>query len=523
MLSVSALSQNGLVYDDRTGLWHLFAQYNPNDESGSADQSWLHAVSSDLLLWERWPVAILWGNGTDIWSGSAVLDYNTSGLCTVPGEACMIAVYCSHGHTSGTLTISIASSTDSDYRAPFAKYSGNPVIDPISDGVRDPAAFWYSADDGMRHAGPRYDGDRSGYWVVVVSSGSLLQFWRSHDLIHWNFTSAFDPGPSGYWDCPDFYSIREQASGDVYWVLSGSLSGTQPGGYWVGQWDGARFASGQAGPEWIPQDYGVDSYAAITYNNAPNNRRVGLAWLDQWGYSTAVPTAPWRGGATIPRDLTLHQHRTANGSLVLRLHQLPCPELLSHRAKHYHLSAPARLQVGANTSVVRDVVGFPGGSVYEINALLNFSSCSSLPCTAVFLLRFDSFTGQAMQLSITVPAGEWPLVLSMNRSYSGYQDIGGIYNNVASTALPAVSETLDRARAIDVRILLDMTAVEVFLLDGLVAASYQFFPLPDRLNFGCELRALQGTVDVVALDIFTYKESPVVPAPPTSETRIATE
>ena len=510
--TVLSLSQNGLVYDNRTQLWHLFAQYNPNDESGSTDQSWIHAVSADLITWDRWDVAILWGNGTEIWSGSAVLDYNTSGLCTVQGQACMVAVYCSHNQQSGGQSISLASSTDAEYRAPFQKYPDNPVIDIGSSAFRDPAAFWYSTTDNGRYAGPRYYGDVDGYWVVVIthSDMSMMEFWRSADLIHWSHISSFNTGNQGNWDCPDFFPIREQSTGKVYWVLTGSYSGT-PGGYWVGEWDGSNFTTPQAGTEWQLQDYGVDSYAWISYNNAPNNRRVSVAWLMPWSYAGSVPTAPWRGGSSIPRDLTLHQHRTANGSLTFLLHQLPAIELASHRNKHYHLDSPVRVTTNQTKSLVHDILGFAGGSVYEINAVLNFSSCSTPPCTAVFLLRYDSFTGQAMQIGVTIPTDDGPFVHFMNRSYSGYQTIDDPYNAYWAPALPAVEATLDRSLAIEVRILVDVTAVEVFLQRGVVAASYQFFPLPDRFNYGCELVVSDGEVVVTELDIFTFVESPAPP------------
>ena len=504
--------QNGLIYDSRTQLWHLFAQYNPVDESGSTDQSWLHAVSSDLITWERWDVAIMWGNGTEIWSGSAVLDYNTSGLCTVAGEPCMVAVYCSHNQSSGGQSISIAVSTDADYRAPFHKYDANPVIDIGSSAFRDPAAFWYSTADHSRHAGPRYTGDVDGYWVVVIthSDVSMMEFWTSANLREWTQMSSFNTGNQGNWDCPDFFPIREQSTGEEYWVLTGSYSGT-PGGYWVGKWDGMTFTTPQAGTDWTLQDYGVDSYAWITYNNAPNNRRVSVAWLMAWNYAGSVPTAPWRGGGTIPRDLTLHQHRTTNGSITFLLHQLPVRELVDHRDDQYHLYSPVRVTTNQSKSVVKDILGFAGGSVYEINAVLNFSSCTSPPCTAVFLLRYDSFTGQAMQIGITLPAGDGPFVHFMNRSYSGYQTIDEPYNDYWSPPLPAVEATTDRSLAIDVRILLDVTAVEVFVQRGVVAASYQFFPLADRFNYGCELIVTEGEVVVSELDIFTFIESPAMP------------
>ena len=503
--------QNGLVYDNRTGLWHLFAQYNPNSEDGSDYQSWAHAVSSDLVVWQHWPVALLYGDGLDIWSGSAVLDYNSSGLCTVPGQPCMVAVYCSQNRATGNQSISIASSTDASYAAPFAKYGV--VIDIHSSNFRDPAAFWYSTADGGRHAGPRYEGDADGYWLVVITHSDVheMEFWRSADLIRWSLLSSFHTGERGNWDCPDFFPIREQSTGELRWVLTGSYSGT-PGGYWVGHFDGRNFTTEQR--EWQLQDFGVDNYAFITYNDAPDDRRVSVAWLMAWDYSGRVPTAPWRGAGTIPRDLTLHAHNSANNSTVYLLHQLPVKELDAHTAHTYSLREPAVLTANSSGTFVRDRLKFAGGVTYEVNAVLNFSRCAVLKvdCTAVFLLRLDAATGQAMRIGVTVPIRAGPLVHFMNRSHSGVQSISDSYNAYWQPALPRIQALTDRSLPVEVRLLVDASAVEVFLQRGVVAASYQFFPLPDRDNYACELQVQQGEVVVASMSVHTFWQSP---APPT--------
>ena len=491
---------NGLIYDNRTRQWHLFAQYNPYSSAGSNNQSWAHAVSTDLIHWQQLPVAILVEDGIEIWSGSAVLDHNSSGLCTVPGQPCLVAVYCGHHVSTGVQDINVASSTNAALTA-YRKYPGNPVIDVHSTAFRDPAAFFFSTN--QRTATP-HSPNAAGHWLVVITHSDVhrLEVWQSPDLLSWKLASAFVTGTEGNWDCPSLFPLMLEGTTEQWWVMGGSYSGT-PGGYWVGTFDGTTFDS-STGTAWRLIDYGQDSYAWITYNDAPRGRRVMLSWLSKWDYASSTPTSPWRGAATIPRDLTLHRHHTANGSTVFLIHANPSPELYANRRKRYTLPEAVLLRPNATRSVVRDVMGFAGGSVYEVLAVVN-ATCAQPPCTIEFLLRVDAVTGQAMRLGLTLGGPGQAISHFMDRSNSGVQSVGDPYNAVWRPTLPAVGATTDRSLPIQVRLLLDGSCLEMFLQDGLVAASYQFFPLPARPNFGLEVNVTRGEFTLSAMDIWSYE------------------
>ncbi|HEY3741891.1 MAG TPA: levanase, partial [Bryobacteraceae bacterium] len=97
---------NGLVY--YKGEYHIFYQHNPfGDKWGH--MSWGHAVSRDLVHWQHLPVALAEENGVMIFSGSVVVDPNTSGLC-VGSPDCMVAIYT--GHTATNQSQHIAVSND---------------------------------------------------------------------------------------------------------------------------------------------------------------------------------------------------------------------------------------------------------------------------------------------------------------------------------------------------------------------------------------------------------------------------
>jgi fructan beta-fructosidase len=70
----------------------------------------------------------------------------------------------------------------------------------------------------------------------------------------------------------------------------------------VGNFDGKNFSSQQAKTHWV--DYGTDNYAGVTWSNV-DNRAIAIGWMSNWQYAEKVPTQPWRGAHTFPRELKL--------------------------------------------------------------------------------------------------------------------------------------------------------------------------------------------------------------------------
>lgn len=63
---------------------------------------------------------------------------------------------------------------------------------------------------------------------------------------------------------------------------------------------------------WV--DHGADYYAALTFENVPDGRRIAVAWMNNWLYAAATPTDGWRGAMSLPRELAL---RTVDGEVRL--------------------------------------------------------------------------------------------------------------------------------------------------------------------------------------------------------------
>lgn len=301
---------NGMFYKD--GVWHLYFQYNPYGSQWE-NMTWGHSTSTDLIHWtfQGAPIeADAWGT---IFSGSAVVDHNnTSGF----GKGAVVAMYTSAGENQ---TQSIAYSNDNGQT--FTKYDRNPVLTSNTPDYRDPHVFWN--EDIKR-------------WNMIMAEGQHMDIYSSADLKEWKLESQFGAeygNHGGVWECPDLMKMKVRGTDQYKWML---LCNINPGGpfggsatqYFVGQFDGHKFTC-ESAPEvtkWM--DYGKDHYATVTFDNAPDGRRVAMAWMSNWQYANQVPTMQYRSANSVPRDLDLYEYQGQTYCGVT-----PSPELAAARPK----------------------------------------------------------------------------------------------------------------------------------------------------------------------------------------------
>jgi levanase/fructan beta-fructosidase len=284
---------NGLIY--YKGKFHLFFQHNPLANVWG-NMSWGHAVSQDLISWKEREVAISGDETHAIFSGSAVVDYfNTTGFGSLENPP-MVAIYTSHKHDHSHQSQALAYSLDEG--STWIKYAANPILDLGLDHFRDPKVTWDRTNE-------------SWLMSVVKPKERRVSFYTSNNLKEWSHSSDFGPAGvvDGDWECPDLFPIAVDGDENkIKWVLlislnPGGLTGGSGTQYFIGNWDGKEFIADDVNPRWI--DYGRDNYAGVTFNDAPNNRRIFIGWMNNWEYSNNLPTTPWCGSMTLPRELTL--------------------------------------------------------------------------------------------------------------------------------------------------------------------------------------------------------------------------
>ncbi|WP_102160647.1 glycoside hydrolase family 32 protein [Zhihengliuella halotolerans] len=472
---------NGLVWHQ--GRYHLYYQNNPFGNVWG-NMSWGHATSTDLVHWTEHPVAIACDEDEDVFSGSIVVDHgNTSGFGTADQPA-LVAVYTSafkqRSPRAGTQAQSLAFSSDGGMS--WTKYADNPVLDRGSADFRDPKVF-------------RYHGVSGSYWVMVAVEARHQQvlLYRSDDLKSWEHLSTFGPANAAgaEWECPDLFPLAvDGVPENVKWVLvvnlnPGAVAGGSGGQYFVGDFDGVEFIADPdclvpAGADgdvdltrclWL--DWGRDYYAAVSFSNVPEDRRIMIGWMNNWDYANSLPTSPWRASMSLARDVVLE---TVSGA----------PRLIQRPVLPANVPDPGTVMrdVDIHDSSRRLAEAVPGAAqLIEAEILpgtartIDFRLLSAPGATAATVLSFDAVEGR----------------LVLDRRDSGNTAFHDSFASVESAPVE-----LDDG-ALRIRIVIDQCSVEAFAQDGRVVLSDLVFPLPGSRS--AELHVAGGTATVRKLTV----------------------
>ncbi|MBQ2209629.1 MAG: DUF4980 domain-containing protein [Prevotella sp.] len=293
---------NGMFYKD--GVYHLYYQWNPYGSQWE-NMTWGHSTSRDLIHWEAQPTAIAPDALGAIFSGSCVVDKKNNQV---------VAFYTSAGRSQ---TQSMAISKDNGQT--FQKYDGNPVLVSTEEDFRDPKAFW----------NPEIQ-----KWNLILAVGQEMRIYTSDNLKDWQYESSFGKElgcHDGVWECPDLMKLQVRGTDKQKWMLICNINPGGPFGgsatqYFIGDFDGRHFSCEHKDTRWM--DYGKDHYATVTFDNAPDGRKIALAWMSNWQYANQVPTKQFRSANSVPRDLDLFEYE---GQIYCGV--TPSRELLSIRGQ----------------------------------------------------------------------------------------------------------------------------------------------------------------------------------------------
>ncbi len=295
---------NGLVYYD--GEYHLYYQHNPYGWDWG-NMHWGHAVSGDLIHWEELPGVLFPDHLGTMFSGSAVVDHNNTSGFQKGDEKVIVAAYTADSPEGQSQCIAYSN----DRGRSFTKYKKNPVLPAIQrfgdKNERDPKIFWYAPNN---------------HWVMVLFETNGLSIFTSDNLKEWNYESHVE----GFRECPELFELPvDKNEKNKKWVMYGGS-----GKYMIGSFDGKEFI-----PEtdlllyniWIlhPEITRSRQYAAQTFNNAPDGRRIQVCW-------GIVPTEgmPFNNMITFPTEMTLR-----TGPHGPRLHSNPLEEIsLLYKKSH---------------------------------------------------------------------------------------------------------------------------------------------------------------------------------------------
>ena len=312
---------NGLVYDEYTQTYHLFAQYSKGVENNGIF-GWIHATSKDLINWVEKDIPVLSNSKGAAWSGGAVIDYNnTSGLFndSVPSGSRMVLFVT---YQSSTPKVGIVYSLDHgetwiEYNEFVIKNENN----IYSNGLRDPKVIWYE----------NVSLPNGGKWLLIIGGSTTIKLFSSDNLLTWKFESEILDvnNRTVTSECPDILKLPlDNNPNNVKYVVS--TGGTS---YIVGnlsvEGGTIMFRGEQAskkmfsGPNlWANRG---ELYATQSFFNDKSNRTILLSWIID-RTASLVEDKTWNGAQSLPMDTKLV---TKDGAMILKLY--PVEELNNQR------------------------------------------------------------------------------------------------------------------------------------------------------------------------------------------------
>ena len=301
------------------GTYHIYYQYTPFEPTGEL-KTWGHYTTKDFIHYEDFGPVVFPDEDIDahgVYSGSAFIEDDTIHYFYTGNLKYFDRDdydYINSGRGSNTITFTSKDGYEFTKKELLMTTDDYPA--DMSNHVRDPKIFKKN----------------EKYYMVLgardVEGVGMILLYESTDLKNWTYKNRITtPQKFGYmWECPDLFEIDgEQA-------LSISPQGLEreeyrfqniyQSGYFLLKEDKINVKEFQ---EW---DMGFDFYAPQTFEDA-KGRRILIGWMglpdveEEYTNPTAKDEG-WQHCLTIPREITLHDGR---------LYQYPVEEMEALRGR----------------------------------------------------------------------------------------------------------------------------------------------------------------------------------------------
>ena len=405
------------------------------------NMTWGHAISTDLVHWVEQPKVLFPDSKGTCFSGAACIDWKNQLGCKTGDEDVFLAFYL-------RTEIGLCLAYSNDRGQTFTDYEGNPVLTHEGARIDTPRPFWYAPTN--RWIAPTYD-------FFTNSDGEkrrCVGFYSSENLTEWKYESRVEQ--DGWGDelcgCVDFFELPLDGDPDSKrWVMI-----MIDGSYIVGTFDGHTFSTlGGIPAATADRETSLvvqgNYYATQTWHNMPDNRRVQIAWMRSDGY----PGMLFNQQMTFPSELTLHS--SPEGP---RLRMNPVGEVESLRKRSYTWTDIV-LTTGENPLSGLD------GELFDVEVEFEPSGKLILELRGLEVV-YDSETR----------------VLSLCDEEAIVNPMHGV---------------------IRLRMLLDLSSIEVFCNDGRIYIPKVVFP--EALNRSLKATCEKGAVKVNYLRIHELKSS----------------
>ena len=320
---------NGLCYFN--GEYHLFFQYSPSDPNGSL-KYWGHYVSKNMLSWEYKGIALYPDMPFDccgVYSGSALVEGDQvwlyyTGNVKLPGNH----DYVNTGRQGNT--IAVVMDKDGHMGDKQLVLTNEDYPADVTCHVRDPKV-WKDKDRYYMVLGARKKGDKG---CVLLYSSTDRMSWELANVLETEETFGF------MWECPDFFCL------DGHNVLSFSPQGlaqngldyanTFQSGYFMVRGEVTGAYTLENFREW---DRGFDFYAPQTFETG-DGRRILMGWMGmgESDYVNLTVERGWQHCLTLTRELSLK-----NGRVL----QNPVRELEQYRTDRADYSLESGMEMAA--------------------------------------------------------------------------------------------------------------------------------------------------------------------------------